>query len=154
MGFKVQFLLSPSYIIQGSSTENKGQMSVKNKVGEGIKHATSLSIVWRLMSFLWALIKLFLNCSGVESGRFTNAWKTWSCKPCKMACTVESMGSFILDMSVVAEQKTLSQPATRCMADQSAASSSNAWRSQWHPTKSLISFAKSKACPIWLLSND
>ena len=67
---------------------------------------------------------------------------------------LESIGSFVLDMSIVAERKALSQPAMRCMADQSAASSSSAWRSRWHPTKSSISFAKSKACPVYLLSND
>ena len=55
MGSKVQSLLSPSYIIQGSSTENKDQMSVKIKVGEGKKDTTSPSIVQRLMSFFVSL---------------------------------------------------------------------------------------------------
>ena len=55
-----------------------------------------------------------------------------------MACVVESIGDFVVDISVVAERKDLSHDATSLMDSQSALLSSSAWRSLFLETKESI----------------
>jgi hypothetical protein len=61
-----------------------------------------------------------------------------SCKPQKIACVVESISTFVVDISVVADRKDLSQEATSLIDSQSALQSSRAWRSLFRDTKESI----------------
>jgi hypothetical protein len=49
-----------------------------------------------------------------------------SCKPRKIACVVESIGTFVADISVVADRKDFSHSATRLIDSQSVLLSSSA----------------------------
>jgi len=49
-----------------------------------------------------------------------------SCKPRKMACVVDSIGDFVVDISVVADRNDLSHDATSFIDSQSALLSSKA----------------------------
>jgi len=63
-----------------------------------------------------------------------------SCKPRKIACVVESIGTFVADISVVACRKDFSHEVTNLIDSQSALLISNAWRSLCLDTKeSMVS---------------
>lgn len=96
---------------------------------------------------MWASTSPVLSWDGAESGSSCNIEDTWSWRPQKIAWTVNSIGSFILDISVVADQNAFSHPVTWDIASQSFGSSWRAQRSWLHPTKLSISLAKSKAQP-------
>ena len=55
-----------------------------------------------------------------------------------MAWVVDSIGDFVADISVVAEQNDLSHDAMSLMDSQSALLSSRAWRSLFLETNELI----------------
>ena len=96
---------------------------------------------------MWASTSPVLSWGGAESGSSCNVEDTWSWRLQKIVWTVDSIGSFVLDISVIADRNAFSHPATWDIATQSFWSSSRAWRSQLRPTKSLISPEKSKAQP-------
>jgi len=51
-----------------------------------------------------------------------------SCNPRKIACVVESIGSFVADISVVADRKDFSHDVTSVTDSQSVTVSSREWR--------------------------
>jgi hypothetical protein len=61
-----------------------------------------------------------------------------SCKPRKMAWVVDSIGIFVVDISVVAVRNDLSHDATSLIDSQSALLSSRTWRSLFLETKESI----------------
>ena len=61
-----------------------------------------------------------------------------SCSPQNIACVVESMGTLVADISVVATLKDLSHDVTSQIDPQSVLPSSNAWRSLFLETNEPI----------------
>jgi hypothetical protein len=73
-----------------------------------------------------------------ESGRLRRIVLMSSCRPRNIACVVESMGTLVADISVVAALKDLSHDVTNRIDPQSVLLSSNAWRSLFLETKESI----------------
>jgi hypothetical protein len=76
--------------------------------------------------------------SETESGRLQRIVLMSSCSPRNIACVVESIGTFVADISVVAAQKDLSHDVTNLMDSQSVLLSSNMWRSLFLETNESI----------------
>ena len=75
---------------------------------------------------------------GTESGSFRRMVLISSCNPWNIACIVESIGTFVADISVVAALKDLSHEFTKHMDSQSVLLSSNVWRSLFLDTNESI----------------
>jgi hypothetical protein len=61
-----------------------------------------------------------------------------SCRLRKIACVVESIGTFVADISVVANRKDFSHEVTSLIDSQSVLLSSYAWRSLFLDTNESI----------------
>ena len=88
------------------------------------------------------------------SGIFCRISLISSWRPRKIACIVNNIGTFVVDICVVALWKDFSQLETRVINVQSSSDSSYWWRSRFRVTNESIALQQSRARPGFSIQAD